>query len=77
MEYIKWKKMNVEKLLAKAVQQEIDLEIMSQLLDGAGVTNEEKEMHLQKMREKESNEMYRIVNDMSNNNVHKTGDESV
>lgn len=68
--------MNAEEILAKIIQQEIDKEVLSELFDAANVPEEDNieafKKSLQQMNERQSNELARMVGDMTNDKIHKT-----
>ena len=68
--------MNAEEILSKIIQQEIDKEVLSELFDVANVSEDEYNIEafkksLQQMNERQSNELARMVNDMTNGKIHK------
>jgi len=67
--------MNAEEILTKIIQQEIDKEVLSELFDAANVSEEDNidafKKSLQQMNERQSTELARMVNDMTNGKIHK------
>ena len=65
-------KMNAEEILSKIIQQEIDMKVLSELFDAACVPKEESYPHIQKLLDRQSDALARIVGDMTNDKIHKT-----
>jgi len=67
--------MNAEEILAKIIQQEIDKEVLSEIFDAANVSDEDNieafKKSLQQLQDRQSTELARIVNDMTNGKIHK------
>lgn len=63
--------MTAEELMSKAIQQEVDRRVLSQLLEMANVTKEESEKTLEKMRKRDNDVLYRYMNDITNESIHQ------
>jgi hypothetical protein len=60
--------MNAEDLLTERIRHEIDMELLKELGDAAGV-DLTKEIEL--AEQKFNNKIERVINDMTNDNIHK------
>ena len=67
--------MDATEILAKALQQEIDQHIMEELLINAEVPKEELVSILQDMKDRDSDELYRAIYDLTPESIHKIENE--
>ena len=63
--------MNAEELLTERIQHEIDMDILREIGDAAGVDLTEQ---IELAEQKFNNKIERVIKDMTNDNIHKTNE---